>query len=108
MFPLVLGLEIQDRRSLGCLLHAVSIYPNPGRAPPGKKVFHTNCRLLQLNFILKFIYYWYLLGRLEPHRTFTASLAGDGRGNYKYNYYGVHGVASRPNYNLTTVNTASK
>ena len=29
-------------------------YPNP--APHGKKVFHTNCRLLQLNFILKFIY----------------------------------------------------
>ena len=28
---------------------------------------------MELNFILKFIYMWYLLGRLEPHRTIVAS-----------------------------------
>ena len=35
------------------------LYRYPHGAPRGKKVLHTNCRLLQLDFILKFIQYSY-------------------------------------------------
>ena len=46
------------------------LYRYPNGTSRHTKVFHTNCRLLQLNFILKFIQYSYSmawLAALRPH-----------------------------------------